>query len=269
MTLRTEQVARSGETSAKLIVRNLNFHYGNFQALHDISMQIRDRQVTALIGPSGSGKSTFLRTLNRINETVRQSRIEGEILLDSENIFRMDASLVRRRVGMVFQKSRPFSKSIYENVAFGVRLDGQTKRRSLHDAVESSLHKAALWEEVKDRLHRSAYELSGGQQQRLCIARALAVDPDVLLLDEPCSDLDPINTAKIEEVIFKLKESHTIVIVTHNIQQARRVSDFTGFFLPGRLIEFDTTEVIFENPVRKETQDYIYIPYRTRAKAAD
>jgi phosphate transport system ATP-binding protein len=224
-------------------------------------MEIRANRVTALIGPSGCGKSTLLRTLNRMNETVQHSRVQGEILIDSENIFRMDLSAVRRRVGMVFQKSKPFHKSIFANVAFGPRIDGCRNRAALSDAVEQALRQAALWDEVKDKLHQSAFELSGGQIQRLCIARCLAVDPEVLLLDEPCSDLDPIATAKIEELIFTLKESRTVVLVTHNMAQAQRVADYTGFFLPGRLIEFDTTTVIFKNPANKETQDYIYMPF--------
>jgi phosphate transport system ATP-binding protein len=253
---------RSGDGSAKLIIRNLNFHYGKFQALHNISMRVRKNCVTALIGPSGCGKSTLLRTLNRMNETVTDTRLEGEILLDSESIFPMEVFAVRRRVGMVFQKSVPFPKSIFDNVAFGLRANGNPTRAALSDAVEWSLRRAALWNEVKDRLNRSAYELSGGQQQRLCIARALAVNPEVLLLDEPCSGVDPIATGKIEELILTLKDTCTIVIVTHNMHQARRVAGFTGFFLPGRLIEFDTTEVIFENPSRKETQDYTYMPFQ-------
>ena len=252
----------SGDASAKLIIRNLNFHYGNFQALQNISLDVRENCVTALIGPSGCGKSSLLRTLNRMNETVPDTRLEGEILLDSESIFPMEVFAVRRRVGMVFQKAVPFPKSIFDNVAFGLRVNGNLKRPALSDAVEWSLRRAALWNEVKDRLNRSAYELSGGQQQRLCIARALAVNPEVLLLDEPCSGIDPIATEKIEELILTLKDSCTIVMVTHNMHQARRVAGFTGFFLPGRLIEFDTTEVIFENPSRKETQDYTYMPFR-------
>jgi phosphate transport system ATP-binding protein len=258
---------RSGDASAKLIIRNLNFYYGSFQALHGVSMTVRQNCVTALIGASGCGKSTLLRTLNRMNEVVPDSRLEGEILLDSDSVFSMDVSVVRRRVGMLFQKSSPFPKSIFDNVAFGPRINGNLKRAALGEAVESSLRRAALWDEVKDRLNRSAYELSGGQQQRLCIARALAVNPEVLLLDEPCSSIDPVATAKIEELILTLKESCTIVIVTHNLHQARRVAGFTGFFLPGRLIEFDTTEAIFENPSQKETQDYVYAPLRLRPGA--
>jgi phosphate transport system ATP-binding protein len=248
---------RPADTPAKLSATNLNFFYGKFQALHAINMQVYDKRVTAFIGPSGCGKSTFLRTLNRMNESVRHSRVIGDILLDGENIFGLDVSDVRRRVGMVFQRSNPFPKSIFENVAYGLRINGFPSRSSLRDAVEQSLIRAALWDEVKDKLHQSAYGLSGGQQQRLCIARALAVNPEVLLLDEPCSALDPIATAKIEDLIFQLKDSCTIVIVTHNMQQAARVADYTGFFLLGRLIEFDITRVIFKTPAKKETEDYV------------
>jgi phosphate transport system ATP-binding protein len=249
------------EAPAKLSASTLNFFYGSFQALHGISMQVYEKRVTAFIGPSGCGKSTFLRTLNRMNETVRLSRVEGEIKLDGDDIFKLDVNDVRRRVGMVFQKSNPFPKSIFDNVAYGPRINGtihgSLNRSQLKDAVEQSLRRAALWDEVKDKLQQSAHSLSGGQQQRLCIARALAVNPEVLLLDEPCSALDPIATAKIEDLIFQLKDSCTIVIVTHNMQQAARVADFTGFFLLGRLIEFDSTPVIFRNPARKETEDYV------------
>ena len=247
----------SADAASKLCATNLNFFYGTFQALRGISMQVYDKRVTAFIGPSGCGKSMFLRTLNRMNETVRHSRVEGDILLDGENIFRLEVSEVRRRVGMVFQKSNPFPKSIFENVAYGLRINGYANRATLRDAVEQSLHRAALWDEVKDKLHESAYSLSGGQQQRLCIARALAVNPEVLLLDEPCSALDPIATAKIEDLSFQRKDSCTIGIVTHNMQQAARVADFTGFFLLGRLIEFDSTTVIFKTPAKKETEDYV------------
>lgn len=231
-------------------------------------MEVRDKRVTALIGPSGCGKSTLLRTLNRMNETIGNTRAHGEILLDSEDIFRMDLAALRRRVGMVFQKCRPFAKSIFENVAFGLRLDGHRNGVTLHGEVERALRRAALWNEVKDKLRQPADQLSGGQIQRLCIARALAVNPGVVLLDEPCSDLDPTATAKIEELIFTLKESCTVVLVTHNMQQARRVADYTGFFLPGRLIEFDTTRVIFDNPARPETQAYMYTPFRVPPNAA-
>jgi len=241
----------------KLSVSDLNFYYGEFQALKNISMEIFANQVTAFIGPSGCGKSTFLRTLNRMNETVRGSRAEGQILLDGVNILDQEVAYVRRRVGMVFQRSNPFPKSIFDNVAYGLRINGLATRATLREKVENSLRRAALWDEVKDKLNQSAYSLSGGQQQRLCIARALAVDPEVLLLDEPCSALDPIATAKIEDLIFQLKSSCTIVIVTHNMQQAARVADNTGFFLLGRLIEFDNTAVIFKNPAKKETEDYV------------
>ena len=242
----------------KLSATDLNFYYGSFQALKNISMEIFANQVTAFIGPSGCGKSTFLRTLNRMNETVRNSRVEGKIMLDDVNILEQEVAYVRRRVGMVFQRSNPFPKSIFDNIAYGPRINGTVKNRAaLHEKVEQSLRRAALWDEVKDKLNQSAYGLSGGQQQRLCIARALAVDPEVLLLDEPCSALDPIATAKIEDLIFQLKGSCTIVIVTHNMQQAARVADNTGFFLLGNLIEFDNTAVIFKNPAKKETEDYV------------
>ncbi len=241
----------------KLRVSHLDFHYGANHVLQDVNLRIAENRVTALIGPSGCGKSTFLRTLNRMFETVRNARAAGEILLDGENVLAMDVTELRRRVGMVFQKSNPFPKSIFDNVAYGLRLNGWMRKRSLEDAVERSLRRAALWDEVKDKLHDSAYALSGGQQQRLCIARALAVNPEVLLLDEPCSALDPIATAKIEDLLFTLKSQCTIVIVTHNMQQAARVAEYTGFFLLGRLIEFNRTEVIFKTPARKETEDYI------------
>jgi phosphate transport system ATP-binding protein len=245
------------ESVMKIAVNQLDFHYGTRQVLFDVSLQVLEGKITALIGPSGCGKSTFLRTLNRMHETVRGARAEGEVLLDGQNIFDMDVVNLRRRVGMVFQKSNPFPKSIYENVAYGLRVNGITGRRDVAGVVEKSLRRAALWDEVKDHLHKSAYALSGGQQQRLCIARALAIDPEVLLLDEPCSALDPIATAKIEELLFALMGSCTIVIVTHNMQQAARVADQTGFFLLGKLIEFNKTDVIFKNPARKETEDYI------------
>ncbi len=241
----------------KLQTVQLNFFYGNFQALHDINLAVPERRITALIGPSGCGKSTFLRTLNRINETVKNARHEGHVLLDGQDVHEMDVTSLRRRVGMVFQKSNPFPKSIFENVAFGVRVNGLAGKQSISDVVEHSLRRAALWDEVKDKLHQSAYRLSGGQQQRLCIARALAVDPEVLLLDEPCSALDPIATAKVEDLLFSLRDQCTQVIVTHNMQQAARVAESTGFFLLGRLIEFDKTETIFKAPARKETEDYI------------
>ncbi|MGO9094191.1 MAG: phosphate ABC transporter ATP-binding protein PstB [Bryobacteraceae bacterium] len=241
----------------KLRVSHLNFHYGDNHVLHDVNLAIPPRQVTALIGPSGCGKSTFLRTLNRMHETVRHARAVGELLLDGEDMLAMDVVSLRRRVGMVFQKSNPFPKSIFDNVAYGLRVNGWRRHHTLAESVEHSLRRAALWDEVKDQLHDSAYALSGGQQQRLCIARALAVDPEVLLLDEPCSALDPIATAKIEELMFTLKDTCTLLIVTHNMQQAARVAEHTGFFLLGKLIEFDRTEVIFKRPARRETEDYI------------
>ena len=241
----------------KLRSTNLNFFYGSFQALHGISLDVNTHRVTAFIGPSGCGKSTFLRTLNRMNETIKGSRAEGEILLDNENILEMEVSQLRRRVGMVFQRPNPFPKSIFDNIAYGPRINGMGSRGDMAERVERSLRRSALWDEVKDKLHKSAFDLSGGQQQRLCIARALAVDPEVLLLDEPCSALDPIATAKIEELLFHLKENCTVVIVTHNMQQAARIADYTGFFLMGKLMEFDTAEVIFKNPKVKATEDYI------------
>lgn len=247
----------SAKTDIKLRACNVNFFYGSFQALHDISLDVRTAQITALIGPSGCGKSTFLRNLNRINETIGNARLEGKILLDDEDVLGVDITNLRRRVGMVFQRPNPFPKSIADNIGYGLRINGLASRGEIRDRIEHSLRRAALWDEVKDKLNESAYALSGGQQQRLCIARALAVDPEVLLLDEPCSALDPIATAKIEELMFTLKDSCTMVIVTHNMQQAARVADYTGFFLLGKLIEFDKTDVIFKNPARKETEDYI------------
>ncbi len=241
----------------KLKASNLSFYYGHNQALHDINLSIPSRKTTAFIGPSGCGKSTFLRTFNRMNETIRQTRMEGEVLLDGDNILDMEVSQLRLRVGMVFQKSNPFPKSIFDNVAYGPKVNGMKRRSELEEVVKTSLQRAALWDEVKDHLYKSALELSGGQQQRLCIARAMAVNPEVLLLDEPCSALDPIATAKIEELLFQIRDSCTIVIVTHNMQQAARVADFTGFFLLGKLIEYDTTKTIFERPTIKATEDYI------------
>ncbi len=246
------------DVPAKLRAIDLNFFYGGFQALHGISMEVYEKRVTAFIGPSGCGKSTFLRTLNRMNETVPGSRVTGDIMLDGENILDADVSDVRRRVGMVFQSSNPFPKSIFENIAYGPRINGTARgAAALRGKVEQSLRRAALWDEVKDKLNESAYALSGGQQQRLCIARALAVDPEVLLLDEPCTGLDPIATAKIEDLIFQVKDSCTIVIVTHNMQQAARIADYTGFFLLGKLIEFDLTSQIFKKPSKKQTEDYV------------
>jgi len=241
----------------KMRITGLNFFYDKSQALFDVSLRIPTKHVTAFIGPSGCGKSTFLRTLNRMYETVKGTRVEGDVRLDGEDIFDLDVTSVRRRVGMVFQRSNPFPKSIFDNVAYGLRVNGGLSRAQIAGQVERSLVRAALWDEVKHKLHESAYGLSGGQQQRLCIARALAVDPEVLLLDEPCSALDPIATAKIEELLLGLADSCTIVIVTHNMQQAARVSDYTGFFLMGKLVEFDRTEQIFQAPARKETEDYV------------
>jgi phosphate transport system ATP-binding protein len=243
--------------TAKMRATNVDFYYGSFQALHGISLEFATNRVTALIGPSGCGKSTFLRNLNRINETLRDTRLEGEITLDGENILNKDVTEIRRRIGMVFQRPNPFPKSIFENIVYGPKINGMLHRGNAAELVEHSLRRAALWEEVRDKLHDSAYALSGGQQQRLCIARALAVNPEVLLLDEPCSALDPIATAKIEDLLFTLKEQCTIVIVTHNMQQAARVADTTGFFLLGKLIEHDKTDTIFKNPSKKETEDYI------------
>jgi len=242
---------------AKISVKDLNFFYGSFHALYDINVEIPEKRITALIGPSGCGKSTFLRTLNRINEMIRHSRAEGQVILDGQDVLDVDVTSLRRRVGMVFQRPNPFPKSIFDNVAYGIRVNGMKGNGSLKEKVEHSLQRAALWDEVKDKLHDSAYSLSGGQQQRLCIARALAVDPEVLLLDEPCSALDPIATAKIEDLMFSLKDQCTQVIVTHNMQQAARVAEFTGFFLLGKLIEFDRTAVIFKRPSKRETEDYI------------
>jgi phosphate transport system ATP-binding protein len=241
----------------KLKISRLGFFYGGYQALDNVELTITANRITALIGPSGCGKSTFLRVLNRMYETVRGARVSGEVLLDGEDALAMDVSRLRRRVGMVFQKPNPFPKSIFDNVAYGLRVNGMRGNAHLKEAVEHSLQRAALWDEVKDKLHKSAYAISGGQQQRLCIARALAVDPEVLLLDEPSSALDPIATAKIEELLFHLKNICTIVIVTHNMQQAARIADDTGFFLLGKLIEFDKTEKIFKTPSKKETEDYI------------
>ena len=244
-------------TAPKIRARALNFFYGKFQALHGIDMDIATNKVTAFIGPSGCGKSTFLRTFNRMNETIPSTRVEGQLELDGANILNMDVTGVRRRIGMVFQKSNPFPKTIFDNVAYGLRINGTTRRSEVEAAVEKSLQRAALWTEVKDKLQKPASALSGGQQQRLCIARALAIEPEVLLLDEPCSALDPIATLKIEELLFQIKDITTIVIVTHNMQQAARVADYTGFFFLGKLIEFDNTQVIFQNPGKKETEDYV------------
>jgi phosphate transport system ATP-binding protein len=243
------------ETPMRFQISGLNFFYGPKQAVFDLSLNIPVNRITALIGPSGCGKSTFLRTLNRMNDTIRNSHWTGKILLDDQDITKMDVVGLRRRVGMVFQRPNPFPKSIYDNVAYGLRINGHSGR--LSDLVEHSLRRAALWDEVKDYLHKSALALSGGQQQRLCIARALAVDPEVLLLDEPCSALDPVTTAKIEELMFQLKDSCTMAIVTHNMQQAARASDFTAFMLDGKVIEHSETSKLFTTPSDPRTEAYI------------
>jgi phosphate transport system ATP-binding protein len=245
----------TASSDARMSVKDLNFYYGKVQALFHNNLEIATNKITALIGPSGCGKSTLLRTLNRMHETISQTRLDGKILLDGSDILTQDVTRLRRRVGMVFQRPNPFPKSIFDNVAYGLRVNGYAG--NLKEHVEHSLRRAALWEEVKDRLHKSAYSLSGGQQQRLCIARALAVDPEVILLDEPCSALDPVSTAKIEELLFQLKENCTIVIVTHNMQQAARVSDFTAFMLIGELIEFNPTPQLFTTPADPRTEAYI------------
>ena len=255
----TEHAAQINRTAGvKIDVRQTNFWYGAKQALFDVSLPIREKQVTALIGPSGCGKSTFLRTLNRMNDLIPGTRIEGEAILDARNIYdkSLDAVSLRQRIGMVFQRPNPFPKSIFENVAYGLHVQGKS-RKHIQERVEASLRGAALWDEVKDRLKSSALGLSGGQQQRLCIARAIAVNPEVLLMDEPASALDPIATLKIEELIVQLAQDYTIVIVTHNMQQAARVSQYTGFFLSGKLIEYAPTTELFEHPRKKETEDYI------------
>ncbi|EHJ48165.1 phosphate ABC transporter, ATPase subunit [Solidesulfovibrio carbinoliphilus subsp. oakridgensis] len=245
--------------TVKMAAKSLNFYYGRFKALHDINLTVNEHQVTALIGPSGCGKSTFLRCLNRMNDLIPGTRVEGELLLDGENIVSssLDVVELRRRVGMVFQKPNPFPKTIFENVAYGLRVGGVSDNTYLSQQVEKSLKSAALFDEVKDRIHDSALGLSGGQQQRLCIARALAIEPEVLLMDEPASALDPIATQKIEELIHDLKRNFTIIIVTHSMQQAARVSDRTAFFYMGKLIEVDATETIFTRPSQKQTEDYI------------
>jgi phosphate transport system ATP-binding protein len=252
-------VATDGALPPKIVVRDLTVSYGGVAALHAVSLDLTPNQVTALIGPSGCGKSTFLRCLNRMNDHIPGTRIEGEVLIDGDPIYGPDVDPVdlRRRVGMVFQKSNPFPKSIFDNVAFGPRVHGMRDPVELRGIVERSLRQAALWEEVAERLDHAALELSGGQQQRLCIARALAIEPEVLLMDEPASALDPIATAKIEELIHELKADYTIVIVTHNMQQAARVSDHTAYFYLGRLIEYGPTDRIFTSPTRPETEDYI------------
>jgi len=247
------------ENSLIIRVVDVNFYYGQFRALTDITMDFEKNRVTALIGPSGCGKSTLLRLLNRMNDLIGGARVEGPVLFEDQDIYAPDVDPVevRRRIGMVFQKPNPFPKTIFDNIAYGPRLHGVRKRSDLEALVEASLRQAVVWDEVKDILHRSAMTLSGGQQQRLCIARALAMKPDVLLMDEPTSALDPISTAKIEELIDELKQNYTIIIVTHNMQQAARVSEMTGFFYIGKLIEYSATEKIFTNPAVKQTEDYI------------
>jgi phosphate transport system ATP-binding protein len=253
-------MSKKDSNKIRMSTKDLNVFYGSKQALFDINMNIEKNAVTALIGPSGCGKSTFLRCLNRMNDTIENCRIEGEVLLDGEDIYKKDVDVVvlRSKVGMVFQKPNPFPKSIYENVAYGPKIHHLTSTKSDMDAiVEKSLKRAGLWDEVKDRLNEPGTGLSGGQQQRLCIARAIAIKPEVILMDEPCSALDPIATATIENLIMELKEKFTIVMVTHSMQQARRASDFTGFFHMGKLAEFGTTEQIFKDPNHKQTKDYI------------
>ena len=254
-----ENMPEPHDFEPKVIAKNLDFWYDTVQALFDVSMDIPGRQVTALIGPSGCGKSTFIRTLNRMNDIIVGVRLEGKILIDGQDIYGSEIDVVelRKTVGMVFQKSNPFPKSIFENVAYGPRIHGARRRSELAEIVERSLRRAALWDEVKDRLDKGALDLSGGQQQRLCIARALAVDPEILLMDEPASALDPRSTAKIEDLIDELRRRYTIIIVTHNMQQASRVSNFTAFFYEGRLIEFGATKQLFTLPQKKQTEDYI------------
>ncbi|OFX47145.1 MAG: phosphate ABC transporter ATP-binding protein [Bacteroidetes bacterium GWA2_30_7] len=243
----------------KISVKDLTLNYGTKTALHNISVVIPDKKITALIGPSGCGKSTFLRTLNRMNDLIDNVKIKGEILVDDINIYdkNIDVVELRKKIGMVFQKSNPFAKSIFDNIAYGPKINGINNKKQLSEIVETSLQKAAIWDEVKDRLKDSALSLSGGQQQRLCIARTLAVNPEIILMDEPASALDPLSTSKIEELMYHLKEHYTIVIVTHNMQQASRTSDFTAFFYMGELIEFDKTKTIFTKPEKKQTEEYI------------
>lgn len=247
------------ENKVKVHVENMNFYYGAVQALFNINMDIAERKVTAFIGPSGCGKSTFLRTLNRMNDIIDGTRIEGKVMIDSNDIYSpmSDVVSLRKKVGMIFQKSNPFPKSIFDNIAYGPRIHGVTEKNKLMEIVESCLIKSALWDEVKDRLETNAMGLSGGQQQRLCIARALAINPDVVLMDEPASALDPKSTLKIEDLVNELKKDYTIIIVTHNMQQAGRVSDYTAFFYEGHLVEFGATGQIFTKPAEKQTEDYI------------
>ncbi len=254
-----EETVPVADLIPKLRIRKLNFYYGGFQALKNVTLDIAERKVTAFIGPSGCGKSTLLRTFNRMYALYPDQRAEGEILMDGENLIttKQDVSLIRARIGMVFQKPTPFPMSIYDNIAFGVRLFERLSRREMDERVEWALGRAALWNEVKDKLSQSGQSLSGGQQQRLCIARGIAIKPEVLLLDEPCSALDPISTAKVEELIHELKSDYTVVIVTHNMQQAARVSDYTAYMYLGELIEYDVTDTIFITPRKPQTEDYI------------
>ncbi len=252
-------MSQQDEHPVKIRTHSLNFFYGSSQALFDVTLEMPERLVTALIGPSGCGKSTYLRTLNRMNDIIGGTRVDGTVEIDGKNIYANDSDVVllRKRIGMVFQKSTPFPKSIFDNIAFGPRIHGIRNRGQLEELVEQSLVKSALWDEVKDRLHTNAMGLSGGQQQRLCIARALAVEPEILLMDEPASALDPRSTARIEDLIAELRNSYTIIIVTHNMQQASRVSDRTAFFFEGKMVESGTTEQIFTQPSKKQTEDYI------------
>ena len=260
-TMRDEPLQTQQASDAKQIIgiQDLDFYYGDKHALKSINLEITEKKATAFIGPSGCGKTTLLRCLNRMNDLILKTRVTGSITLHGKNIYDSSTDVIqlRRRVGMIFQKWNPFPKSIYENVVYGLRIIGINHRSTLDEVVEKNLRRAALWDEVKDSLHKSAADLSGGQQQRLCIARALAVEPEVLLMDEPCSALDPISTAKIEELIHELKETFTIVIVTHNMQQAARVSDYTAFFYLGELIEFGETGILFTAPIKRQTEDYI------------
>lgn len=255
----TDDAHPSATPEPKIRVRNLHLHYGDFCALRDVDLDIPERRVTALIGPSGCGKSSFLRCLNRMNDLIDGARVEGSVEIGGQNIYDKDVDVValRKRVGMVFQKPNPFPMSIFDNIAFGPRIHGVRRRSELEEIVERALRAAYLWDRVKDKLHQSGNQLSGGEQQRLCIARALSVDPEIILMDEPCSALDPVATARIEDLILDLKQQYTVVIVTHNMQQAQRASDYTGFFLMGELIEFQKTSSLFLSPQKKETEDYI------------
>lgn len=256
---KVRKIMNKENNPSKIVVQHLNLHYGENHALKDINMNIAQNAVTAFIGPSGCGKSTFLKCLNRMNDLVDCVKIDGTVTIDGEDIYspKVDTTLLRKKVGMVFQQPNPFPMSIYDNIAYGPRIHGITAKAKLDDIVERSLRDAAIFEEVKDRLKKSALGLSGGQQQRLCIARALAVEPEILLMDEPTSALDPISTLKVEDLMEDLKKKYTVVVVTHNMQQAARVSDYTAFFLLGELIEFDTTDTIFKHPSQKKTEDYI------------